>query len=179
MKHLHATGLMSISILLTSCATQGALWIDVKEDGKHTSIAVTEAIARKLLDTESAEISFSKQDAGAPVTREMLQAVLDGRERSITTHGKRASVVPMSMKPLSHPGGKGDNSRLVLETYKAGERELRISLPELDIALSGKDKVSVSANLDWKSWLPFLAKEGGAVYLKDYDDDTEVWVYVE
>ncbi|MBX2990846.1 MAG: hypothetical protein KF749_06705 [Bacteroidetes bacterium] len=179
MKTLQAIGMVLLCLLSISCASQKALWIDVKGDHKQTSIAVTEAIARKLLDTREPHINFMKQSDGGPITREMLQSVLDGREQSITARGERGSEVTMSMKPLTTPGGKGNNNRLVLETRKAGEQKFRIALPELDIELAGEDKVSVTANLDWKSWLPFLAKEGGAVYIKDHKDDTEVWVYVE
>jgi hypothetical protein len=151
----------------------------VKEDNGRKTIAVTEAIARKLLDTKETKVGFSKKAKQDLVTREMLQSVLDGRERSITAHDEHGSEVTVSMKPLNIPGGKGNNSRLVLETYKSGKQTFRIALPELDIELAGEDRISVSANLDWKSWLPFLAKAGGAVYLKDHNDDTEVWLYVE
>ncbi len=180
MKQLQTIGIGLLCLSSFSCATQKALWIDVRENHGQTSIAVTEAMARKLLDTKEPHINFLKEDNDGLITREKLQAVLDGRERSITTRGKEGSVVTMSMKPLNIPGGKGGNNRLVLETYKAGEQKFRIVLPELDISLGDEEsKVSVQANLDWKSWIPFLAKEGGAVYLKDYKDDTEVWVYVE
>jgi hypothetical protein len=37
----------------------------------------------------------------------------------------------------------------------------------------------VKINFGWKALLPFLAKGGGAVFIKDQDDDTEVWIYVE
>jgi hypothetical protein len=31
----------------------------------------------------------------------------------------------------------------------------------------------------WRGLLPFLAKEGGAIYINTEKEETEVWLYVE
>ena len=42
-----------------------------------------------------------------------------------------------------------------------------------------KTDESVNVSFGWKALLPFLAKVGGAVYINDQQDNTEVWLYVE
>ena len=37
----------------------------------------------------------------------------------------------------------------------------------------------IDMRLGWKGLLPFLAKEGGAIYINTAKDDTEVWLYVD
>ena len=38
---------------------------------------------------------------------------------------------------------------------------------------------SIETSIGWKGLLPFLAKEGGAIYINTDKDETEVWLYVE
>ena len=172
--------LICSAMLWSSCGAQKALWIEVKENDGQKTIAVTEGIARKLLDTKEMNVNFSKKGKEDLVTREMLRDVLDGRKRSVTAHGDHGSEVTVSLKSISIPGEKSGNDRLVLETYKSGNRTFHIALPELEIETADdKGEVSMHGDFDWKEWLPFLAKEGGGVYFKDHDDDTEIWLYVE
>ncbi len=172
--------LICSALLLSSCSAQQALWIEVKGDGEHKTIAVTEGIARRLLDSKDMHVNFSRHEKNDLVTREQLRAVLDRRERSITAHGDHGKEVTTSMKSINTPGKNNDKNRLVLEVYKKGKQTFRIALPELEIkSADEKNELSIDVDLDWKEWLPFLAKEGGAVFIKDHDDDTEVWVYVE
>ena len=172
--------LICSGMLWSSCRAERALWIEVKENGGQKTIAVTEGIARKLLDTKEMNVNFSKKGKKELVTREMLQAVLDGRQQSISAHDDQGSDVTISMKPLNVPGEKNGKNRLVFETYKAGKQTFHIALPELEMSMADENgEASVNVDLDWKAWLPFLAKAGGAVLIKDHDDDTEVWLYVE
>jgi gamma-glutamylcyclotransferase (GGCT)/AIG2-like uncharacterized protein YtfP len=179
MKPLHIV-LLCFGMLLSSCGTEKALWIEARDNSEQTTIAVTEGIARELLETTKMNVSFSKKGKRDLVTREMLQAVLDGRQQQISAHDDHGSEVTVSLKPLSVPGKKNGKNRLVLETYKAGKQTFRIALPELELSMGDeKREASVNVDLNWKAWLPFLAKAGGAVLIKDHDDDTEVWLYVE
>jgi hypothetical protein len=182
MKPHHAMSILLLfsAVLWSSCRTEKALWIEVKENGERKTIAVTEGIARKLLESTNMNVSFTEKEDDELITREMLRAVLDGREPSITRHGDDGKMVTLSMKPVSLPGKNSGNDRLVLETYKSCEQTFRIALPELEISLGDDEsEISVHANFDWKSWLPFLAKAGGGVYFKDHGEQTEVWLYVE
>jgi hypothetical protein len=182
MKPQHAMSivLLCLAMLWSSCRTEKALWIEVKENGALKTIAVTEGIARRLLDTKVLNVSFTKKKKDELVTREMLRAVLDGRERSITAHDENGSEVTVSLRSVRVPGESSGNNRLVLETYKSGKQTFRIALPEFKMELADeKSEASVHIDFDWKSWLPFLAKAGGGVYFNDHDDDTEVWLYVE
>ena len=172
--------LLCFGFIGASCGSERALWIEIKENGeKGTTIAMTEGIARQLLETNEAELAFTRTNNDGPVTREMLQAVLDGRERSLTAHGAHGSEAVVYAKPLRTPGHTGQG-RLVLETYKSDKQVFRIALPDLDIEQADqKTDEFVKVSLGWKTLLPFLAKTGGAVYIKDASDDTEVWIYVE
>ena len=168
------------AMLWSSCRAEQALWIEVKGNGEHKTIAVTEGIARRLLDSKDMHVNFSKHDNDDLITREQLRAVLDRREQSITAHGDHGKEVTMSMKSINTPGKNNDKNRLVLEVYKKGKQTFRIALPEIEIKTADEEnELSIDVDLDWKEWLPFLAKEGGAVFIKDHDDETEVWVYVE
>ncbi len=164
--------------VLISCSGQRALWIDVRDKDEHKTIAVTEAIARKAI--EVANVEFAGRNNRDLVTREVLLSVLDGRERTRTARDAVGNEAVVYMKRLDTPGKNGGNNNLVLETYKSGRQTFRFALPNLDMSFDGEsNSVSVSGKLDWKSWLPFLAKEGGAVYLKDHSDETEIWLYVD
>ena len=70
----------------------------------------------------------------------------------------------------------------MLETYESGVKKFRIALPEMDMEKSDDESGSddlVKLSFGWKGLLPFLAKEGGAVYINDQQKDSEVWIYVE
>lgn len=173
------TLLICSAFLWSSCRTERALWIDVRESGGRTTIAVTEGIARRLLDASEGKLSFTKKK-NELLTRQMLRDVLDGRERAVTARDERGTEITVSTKPLSIPGQDRGKNRLVLDIYKSGEQTFHLTLPDLAIELGDEEKkISLHADVDWKSWLPFLAKAGGAVYIKNYDEDTELWVYVE
>lgn len=182
MKARHTLGILLLcsGLLWASCASEKAVWVEVRENGgQKTTIAVTEGIARQLLETTEMNVNFSSKGNGDLVTREMLQAVMDGRERSLSATDGHGSEATVSMKQLRTPGRRGSD-RLVLETYKAGRRTFRIALPEFEMEQEDQKSLeSVKVDFGWKALLPFLAKTGGAIYINDQNDDTEVWVYVE
>jgi len=169
------------AMVFGQCRAEKALWIEVIEDGKRTTtIAMTEGIATKLLETKEMKVNFTEKGKHDLITREMLRSVLNGEKRSVTTHDENGSEAVVSLKSLSIPGERSGNNRLVLETYKSGSRTFRMVLPELEFEQAGdKGDEYVKVNFSWKALLPFLEDVGGAVYISDQDDDTEVWVYVE
>ena len=172
--------LLFSGFLWVSCGSERAVWIEVKEHGEQkTAFAMTEGIARQLLETKEMDVNFSKTNEGGLITREMLRAVLEGRERSLTARDGDGSEAIVYARQLRTPGHQGTD-RLVLETHKAGKQIFRIALPELEIEQANQESDEfVKMSFGWKALLPFLAKTGGAMYIKDYDDDTEVWIYVE
>ncbi len=173
--------LLCSGLFWASCRAEKALWIELKENGRRTTtIAMTEGIARQLLDTKEMSVSFSEKGKQELITRDMLQAVLDGRQPSMTARNGHGSEATVYLKSLNSPGERRGNNRLVLETYKSGKQTFRIVLPEIEMEQTDeKGDEFVKINFGWKALLPFLAKVGGAVYIKDHDDDTEVWIYVE
>lgn len=182
MNHMHTltTIVFCSALLWPSCRTENALWIEVHEHGTRKTIAMTEGIARQFLDALDRNVNFTRKNKPNLLTREMLYAVLEGRERSVTTRDDHGTEITASMKPLSIPGENRGNDRLVLHIYKSGEQTFQLTVPDLEIELADEEnQISLRANVDWKPWLPFLAKAGGAVYIKDHEEETEVWVYVE
>jgi hypothetical protein len=170
-------------ILSASPRSQRALWIQITdEEGHRTTIALTEAIAREIFEADGKKVHFAKEGKKELITREMLKSVLDGKEESVEAKDEDGSEAKLSMADLNVPDHKNGKGKLVLETYKSGSRTFRIAIPELEIDASdeaegGGDTIEMS--LGWKALLPFLAKEGGAIYINSDKDETEVWLYVE
>lgn len=152
-----------------------------KEDHR-TTIAISEPIARQLLDSDEAKVRFAKKGNHDLITREMLRSVLDGREESVEVRDENGSEVKLYMADLKVPGNKGGKGKLVLETYKSGSRTFRMALPEIEIEASDEEDggtAHIETSIGWKGLLPFLAKEGGVIYINTDKDETEVWLYVE
>ena len=174
--------LLSAYALASTQRSQKALWIELKEKGGRTStIAMTENIARQLLESDDTNLHFSNKRERDLITKEMLRAVLDGRQETAEVaddgNGSRAKLY---MADLHVPSTKGGGDRLVVETYKAGEKTFRIALPSVEIqdAEEGTGN-EIETCIGWKSLLPFLSHGGGALYVKDEDHDSEVWIYVD
>lgn len=158
-----------------------ALWIDVKKHGHHeTTIAVTEPIVRQLL--EASEVHFAKNGEKDLITKEMLRAVLDGEQESIETRNEDGSELTLHMADLEVPSRHAKKEKLVLEVYKSGSQTLRVALPEIEVEASNEEEDgigSIETSIGWKWLLPFLSKEGGAIYINSDKDETELWLYVE
>jgi hypothetical protein len=175
MKTIYIFAALVLFGLIVGCRPERALWIEVKEHGMwKATVAITENLARELLRDNTMDVHFPDLN-----TTNMLTDVLDGRERTTTAHDRRGTEVTMYMNPLDVPGNNGGGDRLVLEIYKEGKQTFRIALPEVEMKTAsdgGDDHVTV--NFGWKSLLPFLAKTGGAMYVRAHDG-TEVWAYTE
>jgi hypothetical protein len=169
--------------LPASSSGEKALWIEVKDKADHrTTIAMTEPIARQLLESDETKVHFAKKGKKDLITRDMLKSVLDGREESVEARDEDGSEAKLYMADLKVPGHRGGNGKLVFETYKSGSRTFRIALPEIELEASDEENGGtgrIETSIGWKALLPFLAKEGGAIYLNTEKDDTEVWLYVE
>ena len=161
-----------------------ALWVEIREQGKlKTTIAVTEGIARQLIKSKNAKVNFSGKGKKDIVTKEMIRSVLDGKEKSVMARDEEHDQgIKLFMNILDVPGKAGGNERLVLETYKAGKKKFSIGLPDVEVEESDETDESdemVKMSFGWKGVLPFLAKSGGALYVHEHNEDTEVWIYVE
>jgi len=180
-----AAGLLFIcaSLMYSSPHGEKALWIEVKEKGEHkTTIAVTEAIARQILESDENDAPFAKNGKSEFITKEMLRSVLDGREESVVAKDEDGSEAKLFMADLSVPERREGTAKLVLETFKSGSRTFRLALPEIEMEATDAENGGtgiIDMRLGWKGLLPFLAKEGGAIYINTAKDDTEVWLYVD
>ena len=162
--------------------SEKALWIEFKDEGKHTTtIAMTEGIARELLSAKHDGVHFSDKDRNELLTREMLLAVLDGKKDVVEVQDDDNSTSARAyLRDLKSPARGSGNDRLIIETYKSGTRNFRIALPDIEVGQgSSDDEELVKSSFGWKGLLPFLAKSGGAVYIDNQKDDTEVWIYVD
>lgn len=179
------TGLLFLctTVLPAAPPREKALWIEVTEkEGHKTAIAVTEFIARQVLESDGPGHHFAKGKQRDLITRDMVRAVLDGDEESVEARDEDGSEVKLYMADLDVPGGGGGGDKLIVETYKSGSRTFRMTLPEIEI--EGCDDESCETGrfeikFGWTGLLPFLAEEGGAIYVLSDDGETEVWVYVE
>ena len=171
------------SVLRASSPADNALWIEVKEKGDHTTtIAMTEPIAWQLLESDEIKVHLTKGEKRDLITREMLKSVLDGQEESVVARDEDGTEAKLYMADLNVPGQKGGKEKLVFETYKSGSRTFRIALPEIELEASDEENGGIGyieTSIGWKSLLPFLAKEGGAIYIKTAKDETELWLYAE
>jgi hypothetical protein len=163
--------------------SEKALWVETKEYGKlKTSLVVTENIARMVLESKDTKVQFSGKEKKELITKKMLRAVLDGSEKSISAKDPdRDEEVTIYMKDLDVPGQESGKGSLVLQTYKAGKKTFSITLPDITVESKGDDESDdlITHSFGWKALLPFLAKSGGALYVKDENDDSELWIFVE
>lgn len=160
--------------------TGNALWITVREaDGDVTTIAITEEIARAVMEADKDHDCIHQGKDGL-VTREMIGAVLDGREESVDVHADDGGSATVFMKELTLPGNGGTGS-LVMESWKEGKRVMHLALPvmELNIGDDGASEGSAEFSLDLRNLAPFLATSGGGVYIDNRRDGTEFWLYVD
>ena len=160
-----------------------ALWIEIRERGdRKSTIAVTEQVARHLLDSDDLRGHFSGKSGKDLITREMIMSVLEGREESAEARDDNGSEAKIYMKDLRVPGRGGARDKLILEIFKSGSRTFRIALPEIEIEASDRndgDTGDIQTTFGWKALMPFLSKDGGGVYIKSEKDDSEIWIYTE
>ena len=98
---------MCSGVLLASGSRSGkALWIEVREKGERkTTIAMTEGIAKQLLESKELKVNFSEKGKKELITMEMLRAVLDGREESVEARDSQdGSEAKVYMKRMNIPG---------------------------------------------------------------------------
>ncbi len=188
MRAFQAVGVTSFAFLCIGFASasppdERALWIKVNENENHTTtIAVTEMLARHLLESGEPGKHFLMDDEEDILTKEMLRSVLDGEEDCVKVRDDDGAEIEVYMDDLNVPGHKRGDGKLILETYKEGVRTFRLSLPEIELeACDDADCETgiMETHFGWRGLLPFLAGEGGAVYIDSDEDKTEVWVYLQ
>jgi hypothetical protein len=162
---------------------QEMLWIGVTSDTEPgTTIAVTLSVARDLYESDQEHLVFGKKDRSARQIQDLIKDVLDGeRDEGEVTDPDNHSRVRVWRGSATVPGsGKGNRSTLVVEIRERGKTVTTIRLPNITVETTseGEDAV-VETAIGWRTFLPFLAENGGAVYIATEKDDTEVWVYVE
>jgi hypothetical protein len=158
------------------------LWIETREHGElKASIAISTALAKHLLDeNRDAEESPIDRDL---ITREMVDDVLSGRKESMeSTDPKTGNSALLSLGTLTVPSAEGgEEGDLVIEVFKKGKRSFTLRLPQAEEseARDDDDPDITKMTFGWDSLMPFMAKTKGVVYVKDHDDDTEFWMFVD
>jgi|WetSurMetagenome_2_1015567.scaffolds.fasta_scaffold458509_1 hypothetical protein len=180
------SGLIIVAITLivgtwTTCRAERALWIEFTDkDGKTGVIAVTEDLARKVLDNEDIKLNFSEKGKRELITRRMVNNVLEGREGRVTVRDDDGSEATLSMRQLKTPSARHGGNKIVLETYHDGVRSFRMALPDVEIDdADDKGDEALHFNFGWRSLLPFLSETDGAIYIQNSDDNSEVWIYLD
>jgi hypothetical protein len=156
------------------------LWIETKsQDEGRVKIAVTREIADAVLEADNeGSMHWSSHDHKNLITKEMVRDVLDGTkdvaEAEDSENGSTAKIYLGNVDLPRHDGGKGS---VVFETYKNGERTFRMKLGEIEI--EGSEKGEMGVAFSWKRLLPFLKKTGGAVYISNEREDSEIWLFLD
>lgn len=158
------------------------LWMKIREEGQvKASIAISVTLAKHLLDEE-------RKSDGDPIdrdliTREMIDDVLSGRKESVESMdpktGKSARLWIGSLEIESAEGD--DEGDLVIEVFKKGKRSFTLRLPFAeDPEERDEDDPDITRmTFGWNSLMPFMAAAKGVIYVKDHDDETEFWMYVD
>jgi hypothetical protein len=185
MNNLQRFLIIATSILLGAAASsagnsRSALWIEVKSDDQGmTRIAVTREIAVAMVEADKdGSLHFHNHGHSDLITKQMIRDVLDGtRDIARAEDPDNGSEVTLYLKDLDLPRHAGGKGSIVMETYKNGERTFRLRLGDVEIETGDKGDNDIAFN--WKRLLPFLSKTGGAVYINNEREDSEVWVFVD
>lgn len=185
MNNLQRFLIVATSVLLGAAAStagnsRSALWIEVKSENQGmTRIAVTREIAVALVEADKdGSLHFRNHGHSDLITKQMIRDVLDGtRDIARAKDPDNGSEVTLYLKDLDLPRHAGGKGSIVMETYKDGERTFRMRLGEVEIETGDKDDTDIVFN--WRRLLPFLSKAGGAVYIDNERENSEVWVYVD
>lgn len=174
-----AAALAAPSASAGSSKKERVLWIETREENTaKASIAVSVSLAEYLLkDSDDSPIDRDL------ITREMINDVLSGREESVeTTDPKTGQSARMWLGYLEVESRTGDDSGdLVVEVFKKGKRSFTLRLPfaEAPEARQEDDPDISRMTFGWNSLMPFMAETKGVVYMKNLEDDTEFWMYVD
>jgi hypothetical protein len=185
MNNLQRFSIVAGALVLSAAASlagnsRPALWIEVKNEEKGlTRIAVTREIAVALVEADDDDsIHVDRHGKGNLITKQMISDVLDGTRDIVRAKDPDdGSEVTLYLKDIDLPRHAGGSGSMVLETYKNGERTFRMKLGEFELEAGGKDDSGIA--FGWKRLLPFLSKAGGAVYVNNEREDSEVWVFMD
>lgn len=185
MKRTLVTVLVLMVVMIASLEAfskkEKVLWMKIGEDGEvKASIAISVTLARHLLD-EDRDSHEDPIDRDL-ITREMIDDVLSGRKESVESTdretGKSARLWIGSLEIES--AEEDDEGDLVIEVFKKGKRSFTMRLPyaEESRERDEDDPDITRMTFGWNSLMPFMAESRGVIYVKDHDDDTEFWMYV-
>ena len=162
--------------------TPKAVWIEVdKGDHGKTTIAVTEDVVRAFLKSDGDDIHFNKGKGKKDlITRQMIQDLIDGNRESIEVQDDEdGETAHLYIADLEIPRHDKKVDHVVLETYKHGTRNFRISLGDLEIDNSDDGDDDGSFLMNWRKCLPFLKNSGAALYINNEQEETTVWLYLD
>lgn len=182
-KIAYAVALLAAALSYPSLASQEQemLWLNVQSDKEpETTIAVSLPIARQFYAKGEEHLGFSLKDGKERELEHLIQEVLEGdRDEGEVYDGDTRVRVWKGTATI--PGnGKKDGNTLVVEIREEGEAVTTIRLPNITIETTSQEHGAVvETSVGWRTFLPFLAEHGGAVYIATEKDETEIWVYVQ
>jgi hypothetical protein len=177
-----AAGLMVLPLTATAAGSLKALWIEVNKPHEGTTtIAVSVNVMKALLAADDHNLHFTdhkgKKDL---ITREMLEDLLNGDRSTVDVEDPETDEkAHLYIDDLDVPDHDGKKGHIVLETYKNGKREFRMSLGDLEIEQGDDEDNDSEFSIHWRKCLPFLSEDGGAIYVNDKHNETVVWVNAE
>jgi len=175
--------LLASPTLAAPADEQEMLWIDVTSaTDPSTTIAISLNVARELYQSERQHLILGHKSHSEKELQQLIADVLDGDQEEGEVYDSEDSTRVRVWKGMAEvpTSGKGNGNTLVVEVRENGKVVTTIRLPNITVETSATDEDAVvETAIGWRTFLPFLAESGGAVYIATGKDDSEVWVYVE
>jgi len=160
--------------------------ITITEDQKLSAeivmpIAVIDEIVKRKEDGTIINISDTK--ISAEILKDAIETMEENQIELLTvTDHKAKSEVQLSVKRDFKPPPKSvTKSRyFVVEVYEGGNRSATIRIPGFvmqGLSFLGKAKTVIDGKDMGMDFFSVLRKTGGFVYIKDYQDRSEVYIY--
>jgi len=141
---------------------------------------INEIVERKEDETI---INISDTQIPAEILKDAIETMEENQIELLTvTDHKTKSEVQLSVKRDFKPPPKSVNRGryFVVEVYESGNRSATIRIPGIvmqGLALIGKAKTVIDGKDMGMDFFSVLRKTGGFVYIKDYQDRSEVYIY--
>lgn len=161
-----------------------ALCIEIREGGKLSSEIIMSLDIAKMIIEETGKEDFDI--AGAEISREELEKLLSyGGELATVENYETDTQIRFFIQEFKFKrrGSKGGKN-FIVEVYNYEDDnffKLRIPL----VIIRALIKISSWIDIRYKNYVgsemieKMLSREGGIMYVRDYKQDAEIWIYIE
>ena len=160
--------------------------ITITEDQKLSAeIVMPIALINEIVKINEDEtiINISDTKISAEILKDAIETMEENQIELLTvTDHKAKSEVQLSVKKdfKSPPKSVTKSRSFVVEVYEGGNLSTTIRIPGIvmqGLALIGKAKTVIDGKDMGMDFFSVLRKTGGFVYIKDYQDRSEVYIY--